>query len=672
MDKNTLGDYSIIKQIGQGTLGSVYLAEHRFVKKQFVLKVLPEELANDRNFIQRFEKEVGTLATLDHSHIVKIHNVSFAEGYYFLVTDCIVDCFGETTNLTQYLGVNKQSLNENEILELLSQIASALHYAHQKQLNGTPLAHRGIKLNNILIGKGERGLHVYLSDFGLSHIVGEGAILTRLYKVLADVLSLDLSKSNSMKPGEETYLTGPFDSSKLSKLHASFLQTYHFLAPEQKIYREKPVGPQADIYAFGVLAYFLLMHTFPEGRFPLPSEVYPDFRLDWDYLIRECLKPDPGKRPSSLAGILEELIRPHRAPEQHPVEKDEDAVLNWDDEPPAELPQKASEGEVAAELEKIKEAAQVAVQDPEPEITESQSQMLHEISDTVRGANPKPVLNPGEIKRPEYDPDPAAAFHIESTVARYVPKQNEVKDIQPLLSEMVIIKGGEFDRGSNQGGRDERPRHRIQLNSFAMDVHPVTNEQFVLFLEVMGGEKDANNQDIIQLKESRIKRHSGKLVIESGYAKHPVIGVTWYGAIAYAKWIGKRLPTEAEWEIAASCGNEDNIYPTGATIERTQANFFSSDTVTVKSYPPNEYGLYDMAGNIYEWCQDWYDYNYYEVSQQEPENPQGPLQGVFRVLRGGCWKSLKEDLRCSHRNRNNPGIVNRTYGFRCAADVDES
>ncbi|MCB1083848.1 MAG: formylglycine-generating enzyme family protein, partial [Simkania sp.] len=93
---------------------------------------------------------------------------------------------------------------------------------------------------------------------------------------------------------------------------------------------------------------------------------------------------------------------------------------------------------------------------------------------------------------------------------------------------------------------------------------------------------------------------------------------------------------------------------------------------TVKSYPPNEYGLYDMAGNIYEWCQDWYDYNYYEVSQQEPENPQGPLQGVFRVLRGGCWKSLKEDLRCSHRNRNNPGIVNRTYGFRCAADVDES
>ena len=186
------------------------------------------------------------------------------------MNDCIVDCFGETTTLTQYLGVNKQSLNENEILELLTQVASALTYAHQTQFGGAPLAHRGLKLNNILVGKGERGLHVYLSDFGLSHVVGEAAILTRMYKNLSDVLSLDLAQSTFTKPGEEKYMTNTFDSSKLSKLHASFLQTYHFLAPEQKIYREKPVGPKADMYAFGVLAYFLLMHSFPEGSFYYP------------------------------------------------------------------------------------------------------------------------------------------------------------------------------------------------------------------------------------------------------------------------------------------------------------------------------------------------------------------------------------------------------------------
>ena len=180
---------------------------------------------------------------------------------------------------------------------------------------------------------------------------------------------------------------------------------------------------------------------------------------------------------------------------------------------------------------------------------------------------------------------------------------------------------------------------------------------------------DLNNNDIIRLRDSRIKRTAGKLVIESGYAKHPVVGVTWYGASAYAKWIGKRLPSEAEWEAASSGGRENFIYPTGQEIERSQANFFSSDTTPVMSYSPNAFGLYDMPGNVYEWCQDWYAYNYYDTSSQEPMNPWGPPQGVYRVLRGGCWKSLKDDLRCSHRHRNNPGAVNGTYGFRCAADV---
>src|SRR5689334_7065582 len=103
MQAKMLGDYTIIKPIGQGALGAVYLAEHRFMKKQYALKVLPPELSSSRSFIQRFQEDVGTLTTLDHPNIVKIHNVSFAEGQYFLVTDCIVDENGETTNLSQYL-----------------------------------------------------------------------------------------------------------------------------------------------------------------------------------------------------------------------------------------------------------------------------------------------------------------------------------------------------------------------------------------------------------------------------------------------------------------------------------------------------------------------------------------------------------------------------------------
>lgn len=110
-------------------------------------------------------------------------------------------------------------------------------------------------------------------------------------------------------------------------------------------------------------------------------------------------------------------------------------------------------------------------------------------------------------------------------------------------------------------------------------------------------------------------------------------------------------------------------YPSGDEMDKSKANFFSSDTTPVMSYPSNVLGLYDMAGNIYEWCQDWYGYDFYESSALEPDSPIGPPQGVYRVLRGGCWKSLKEDLRCAHRHRNNPGAINSTYGFRCAKDV---
>lgn len=287
-----------------------------------------------------------------------------------------------------------------------------------------------------------------------------------------------------------------------------------------------------------------------------------------------------------------------------------------------------------------------------------------EVSETIL----QPILKPQELARPEFIADPALLFVTDTTIARYQPKEEEKKCIEPILPSMITISGGSYFRGGLRGARDEIPRHAINIPNFAIDIHPVTNEEFVRFLEAMEGEKDVSNNDMIRLRDARIKRTGGKLSIESGYARHPVVGVSWYGALAYAKWVGKRLPTEAEWEIAAASGREE-FYPTGETIERSQANFFSSDTTAVMSYPPNAIGLYDMAGNVYEWCQDWYGFHYYDVAVQEPNNPQGPAQGIYRVLKGGCWKSLKDDLRCGHRHRNNPGTMNATYGFRCAADA---
>lgn len=251
MEKKILGDYNIIKQIGQGPLGAVYLAEHRFIKRHFALKVLPEELSTDRSFIQRFERQIATLASLEHPHIVKVHNISYADGIYFIVNDCIVDQMGETTNLGHYLSLNERRLPEEEIFDILMQVAEALDYGHSKMLEGKTLAHRGIKLSNILLGKSQERPSVFLSDFGLSPIIGEGLLLTKSYKMMAQSLSIDLGQDKN-SPKSDKYPTDNPPPSKLSKLHLSFLQNYYFMAPEQKdIGRIDQVDMKCDVWAFG-------------------------------------------------------------------------------------------------------------------------------------------------------------------------------------------------------------------------------------------------------------------------------------------------------------------------------------------------------------------------------------------------------------------------------------
>lgn len=652
MEPRVLGDYTLIKQIGHGSLGTVYLAEHRFMKKQYIIKILPEELATDRSFIQRFEEDVAMLSTLDHPVIVKTHNVSFDQGQYFLVTDCIVDELGESTNLGQYMiARNKKMPDEKALYNMIMQLADALDYAHSKKHAGKGIVHRGIKLNNILVAKGTGSAPVdlYLSDYGLSRIIGSGAVLTRTYKNVAESLAIGAAVASS-KTGTDRYPNPAIDYQKLIPLHATFLQNYAFLAPEQKrLDPSRNIDAKSDTYAFGVLCYYMLMGEYPEGVFELPSSRHPSYEWNWDKLVIACLQNDSSKRPELLVPMLEAIREGTRsAPFVVIADEHMGTVAN-------------STAEALIE--------QTAVSEP---VTVQKNQIEQRVVGQAGTSGPvtlKPVLQVAQLERPDVDPDPASVFNIDTTVKQYVPERKEVRNIQPMLTDMIVISGGDFYRGSNDGNRDETPRHTVTLDSFAIDIHPVTNEQFVRFLEAMGGEKDSNHHDIIRMRDSRIKRSGGRLSIESGYAKHPVVGVTWYGAIAYAKWVGKRLPTEAEWEVAATGGNDSSLYPTGEDIEKNQANFFSSDTIAVMSYAPNDYGLYDMAGNVYEWCHDWYGYNYYEMSVQEPVNPIGPLQGVYRVLRGGCWKSLKEDLRCSRRHRNNPGTVNGTYGFRCAADV---
>jgi formylglycine-generating enzyme required for sulfatase activity len=584
----TLGDWQLLKHLGAGPLGLVFFAEHRFTKKKATLKILPEELAADRAFLARFEDEVSQIALLEHPSITKTYNVSFVDGVYFLATECVVDANQETKTLAQYFGGRRAT--QQEVLKVAEQIASALDYAHsQKFSGGKGFAHGNLKPNNIMVTESQgSGVLVKIADFGLFRVIGAGNVLLRSYKAAIEQLSLQDTLFTA-RVGQDRYPTTALETKQYEELLSSLAQNIQFLSPEQrKGDWSEPVA--ADIWAFGVLVYWMVTGEFPEGVWD--QNLRQTAVADWSGVVKACLDLQPQRRPVVLTKLLSTTEPADTAAKKLPIVFQQPA---------------------AAKAE--------AVQD--------------------------------------------------KLVKEYSPEKRDPKGITPVLTDMTLIREGVYQRGSNQGCRDEIPRHPVRIASFFIDVHPVTNEQFVRFLDFLGDEKDYQNHDIIRLKDSRIKKSAGKFSIERGYGKHPVVGVTWYGATAYAHWIGKRLPTEAEWEVAC-CGTLENpMYPTGEDIEKTQANFFSSDTTPVKSYPPNGHGIYDMAGNVYEWCLDWYEYNYYEHSVLEPDFPKGPVQGVYRVLRGGCWKSLKEDLRCSKRHRNNPGAANGTYGFRCVQDAPE-
>jgi iron(II)-dependent oxidoreductase len=220
---------------------------------------------------------------------------------------------------------------------------------------------------------------------------------------------------------------------------------------------------------------------------------------------------------------------------------------------------------------------------------------------------------------------------------------------------MVAIPAGRFQMGVADDEGDS-PLHAVELSAFFLDAREVTCAEYQRFctetkrdLPTFWGMKDF---------------HSGP-----DFPDHPVVGVSWGDAWAYARWLGKRLPTEAEWEYAARGGLAEANYATGDTLSSEAANYAKTTprgTRPVGSYAPNPYGLYDMTGNVVEWTADYYDWDYYRESP--PLNPVGPAIGKFRAIRGGGWFTGPGCCGLDFRNGLRGNWRDFNVGFRCAAD----
>jgi len=230
--------------------------------------------------------------------------------------------------------------------------------------------------------------------------------------------------------------------------------------------------------------------------------------------------------------------------------------------------------------------------------------------------------------------------------------------------------------GSDCGNENEAPINTVQLDSYFMDRYEVTNREYAKFLNSFGKTHDSDGHVIIGLESRycRIKLVDGKFQAQQGFEHHPVLTVSWFGADAFAKWRGKRLPTEAEWEKAARGGNEGKKYPWGQTASHDHANYEGTDgtdmwlfTAPVGSFEPNGYGLYDMSGNATEWCEDWYENDAYKPAHLR--RPESSDLEPMRVIRGGNWATDSPFLRCAFRTASAPNWTHATVGFRCAMDV---
>ena len=232
---------------------------------------------------------------------------------------------------------------------------------------------------------------------------------------------------------------------------------------------------------------------------------------------------------------------------------------------------------------------------------------------------------------------------------------------------MSLISAGKFQMGSRHSLFElkphdlfntdrhslgpENPAHEVHLEAIFIDIFEVTNEKYKIYVDATGA-----------------KKPQGWGKPDFNGDRQPVVGVSWKESMAYCKWSGKRLPTEAEWEKAGR-GKRPIKYPWGDSppdSEKLNYNEEKMKTTPVGSYKKgkSDYDIYDLSGNVSEWVHDWHYPEYYLFSPKE--NPQGPEKGQYKIIRGGNWRNKANDVDLTYRNATTPNMRNNTVGFRCA------
>lgn len=265
-----------------------------------------------------------------------------------------------------------------------------------------------------------------------------------------------------------------------------------------------------------------------------------------------------------------------------------------------------------------------------------------------------------------------------------------------IIPEMVLIKGGKFQMGSDNA-YDTKPVHTVEVSSFYIGKYEVTNGEYIEFLNIMGNHLKFKKTCIgMTFVPGGTGKLDGSYQVKSGYENRPVVYASWYEAVAYCNWLseqegftpvygmdsdsedpatwltkdGYRLPTEVEWEYACRAGTDSNFYWGDETDVSVMGQYcwysgnFDNSYHNVGMKLPNKFGLFDMIGNVREWCSDWYKWDYYQdcINNNININPPGPLSGKFRIIRGGNRSTFP--IGCQSSSRSSGHFDAQFYGFR--------
>lgn len=271
-------------------------------------------------------------------------------------------------------------------------------------------------------------------------------------------------------------------------------------------------------------------------------------------------------------------------------------------------------------------------------------------------------------------------------------------------SEMLTIPSGHFFMGKNNAHHgDQSPRHDVSIDSFLIDDTLVTNKDFKSFVETTHYSTTAEKKGYGMVAYEGLQNWEWKKIKGASWKNpfgpnsnveikddFPVVSVSWEDADAYCKYLGKRLPTEAEWEYAAGAGTSDQRFPWGNDYHhhgKIGLNFWQGSNHTknekldgylymspVKAFAPNKWGLYDPVGNVWQWVQDWYSSTEYldDAKSSPTKNPQGPSSGTRRVSRGGSWwcsETTCDGFGLFFRGKAHPEATFNNNGFRCAKSI---